>query len=475
MDAQGTLYQQVASRVERLIEGGTLSPGARIPSVRRLSRQLSVSISTVLEAYRLLEDRRLIEARPQSGYYVRAAQKPAPRPRKTVGIAEPIDLERVDLGLALLEESNRRDVLPFGAAIPHSEFLPVARLNRILARVVREDPATSQSYDSLEGNLRLRVQIARRLMEAGCSLMPDDIVTTSGASEAMQLALRAVTRPGDCVAIESPCYYGLLHTLESLHLLALEVGTDPDEGMCLDELEAALRRKRVRAVVAMPNFGNPLGHCMPDSRKQQLVELCSRFGTPLIEDDLYGELAHDGDRPRALRAFDPDGDTVLLISSFSKTLAPGYRVGWIVPGRHMQPVRRLKFSTSIATATPPQMAIASFLESGGFERYLRSLRRSYKDLSERFRLAIGEHFPAGTRVSQPRGGHVLWIELPRGVDSVRLHHEALAQGISVAPGTLFSGTDRYRNFVRVNCAIPWSDRVELGLRDLGRLAGVQLA
>jgi DNA-binding transcriptional MocR family regulator len=467
-----TLYEQVAARVQHLIDGGTLRPGARIPSVRKLSRQFSISISTVLEAYRLLEARRLIEARPQSGYYVRVRRKAPPLPHKSQSVDEPVSLKIIDLRLRLVEEANRPDVLPLGAAIPSSEFLPSAKLNRFLLRAVRDEPERSQAYDSLQGLEQLRVQIARRALEADCALTPSEIVTTNGATEAIQLALRAVTRPGDTVAIESPTYCGLLHTIESLHLRSLELATDPNEGMCLVELEQALDQKRIRAVVLIPNFGNPLGHCMPDAAKRDIVALCARHAVPIIEDDLYGELSFEQTRPRALRAFDDDGG-VLLCSSFSKTLAPGYRVGWIAPGRYMTEIKRLKFSSSMAASTPTQMAVAGFLESGGFDRHLRSLRRAYADLVARFSDAIAELFPEGTRVSRPRGGHILWVELPGDVDSLRLHAEALQRGISIAPGPLFSTTDRYRNFIRLTVGVPWGERVERGLEDLAALVRAQ--
>lgn len=470
---RSTLYETVATRVENLIRGGTLQPGARIPSVRRLSRQLSVSVSTVLEAYRLLEDRRLIEAKPQSGYYVRPQRETPPIPRKTRCARAPVSPQITDLRLQLLEEANRPDLLPLGAAIPSADLLPTARLNRFLLRAVRENPEQSQAYDSLEGLESLRRQIARRALEADCDLTPGDIVTTNGATEALQLALRAVTKPGDTVAIESPTYYGLLHGLESLHLQAWELSTCSQDGIVLDDLERALRGGKIQALVVVANFGNPLGHCMPDENKRATVELCSKYNVPIVEDDLYGELSFDDARPRALRAFDTEGN-VLLCSSFSKTLAPGYRVGWIAPGRYLTQVKRLKFSNSIAASTPTQMAMAAFLESGGFDRYLRGLRRTYRDLMERFALWIGETFPEGTRVSRPKGGHVLWVEMPEAVDSMRLHQDGLERGLSIAPGPLFSPTERYRNFTRLNCGVPWSPRVEQGLEELGKLVTAQL-
>ncbi|MCA9726274.1 MAG: PLP-dependent aminotransferase family protein [Candidatus Eisenbacteria bacterium] len=463
-----TLYQQVAGRIRSLIDGGTLRPGDRVPSVRRLSSQMSISISTVLEAYRVLEDERYIEARPQSGYYVRTPATIPPVPTKTRSDRVPLEPGADDLVVRVISDSQKPGIVPLGAAIPSAEYFPTVRLNRILARVVRDDPGTSQSYDSIAGHQGLRVQIARRLVEAGLSVTPDDIITSAGAQEAVLLCLRAVTKPGDTVAVETPTYFGLLEAIRSLHLRVLEIGTDADEGVCLEDLSEAIVRKRVAACVFVPNFGNPLGHKMPDDRKAELVSLLARHDVPLIEDDIYADLAFEGDRPVAAKSFDR-ADNVLLCSSFSKTLAPGYRVGWVVPGKYRPLVERLKFSTSVATATPTQMAVASYLESGGFDRHLRRLRRLYRDQVARVACTVGETFPEGTRVSRPLGGHILWVEMPQEIDSLEVYGRALEEGISVAPGPLFSAADKYRNFLRLNCALPWSDETEDAIARLGRL------
>ncbi len=468
----GPLYQAVAGRIEALVEGGAFGPGDRVPSVRKLSRQLSVSVSTVLEAYRLLEDRYLIEARPQSGYYVRRVGKLPELPAPTPSSRRPASMEVDDLAhlvCGLAGDELPRDIVRLGAAIPSPEFLPTARLNRFLARAVRANPSMSQSYDSLSGVRELRNMIARRMLEAGCSVRPSDVVTTAGATAAIQLCLRAVTSPGDTVAVESPTFYGLLEALDALHLKAIEVATCPTRGVDLDELKRIIARRRVAACVFVPTHGNPLGHDMAAETKRDLVRLLARAGVPLVEDDAYGELTFESKRSPAAKSFDESGN-VLYCSSFSKTLAPGFRVGWSVPGRHLERVKRLKFSSFVATPTCTQMAIAAFLDHGGFDRHLRSLRRTYSDLVARMIRAVGEHFPGGTRATRPAGGHVLWVELPAGVDSVALGERATRAGVGIIPGPVFSPTRRYRNFIRLNCALPWSDRVEHAVRTLGRLA-----
>jgi len=469
------LYLAVADHVEALIGEGTLIPGTRIPSLRQLSQQLSVSVTTVMEAYRVLEDRGVIEVRPQSGHYVRLDPRSSPpEPSRTATCQNPVPINAIEVIERLVDEASQPGLAgPFGAALPHADLLPTHRINTLLMRAARRDPVGSQAYDSLPGRLELRREIARRALDAGCGLSPDDIVITTGATEAIALALRAVTQPGDTVAIESPTYHGILQMLESLHLRALEIATCPQDGICIPCLEKAAEKGPIAACLVVPSFGNPLGHSMPDEDRRELLRVCSDAGIVLIEDDTYGDLPFADRRPPAIKSFD-EGDEAILLSSFSKTLAPGYRIGWMAPGRHRQEVLRQKLCSSIATATPTQMAIADYLASGGFDRHLRKLRRTLKDLVRRMIRSIGTYFPEGTRVTRPDGGYVLWVEMPESVDAFRLYGDALQEGISVIPGPILSATNRYPNCLRMTCATPWSDEIEGAVRRLGELAGQQV-
>jgi DNA-binding transcriptional MocR family regulator len=470
MISQELLYRRVAQRVEGMIQGGTLRAGDRIPSVRGLSQKFSVSVSTVLGAYGMLENRGLIEARPQSGYYVRPIQSPLPEVAQTESCETSNEVDLMDLVLQVVGDLHFDDrAVAFGAASPSPEFLPTGKLNRFMSGALRAQPYRGASYDSVKGYHALRVQIAKRMLGAGCSLTPEDIITTAGTQQAIVMALQAVTQPGDTVIVETPTYFGLLKALEALHLKALEIGTHPREGICLDELERAIEQEKISACVWVPNFGNPLGHKMPEDKLKRAVHFLNSKKIPLIEDDIYGELGFAEERPKAAKSFDRTGN-VILCSSFSKTLAPGYRVGWIVPGKFRKRIEQLKYTSTVATSTPTQMAVASFLENGGFDRHLRRLRRTYQDLVSRMSQAIAENFPEGTRVSRPEGGHVLWVELPPNIDSIAYYKLALKKGVSVAPGPIFSATRRYSNFIRLNCAISWSNKVEKAIRTLGKLA-----
>lgn len=468
-----SLYEQVADRIHRLIVEGTLQVGDRLPSVRKLHEQWSVSISTVLEAYRLLEDRGLIAARPQSGYYVKQTMLQAPsEPQQST---PPKKAHHVDnsLGFRVICTIQDPRTIKLGAAVPSMELLPTAALNRLTGQILRQNQITAHAYDVPPGCEPLRHEVARRLMDAGCSVTPDEIVTTNGTFESVFLSLRAVTQPGDTVVIESPTYYGLLEALEILHLKALELPTHPRDGLCLSDLEAVLQKKKIAACALVSNFSNPLGTCMSDERKKKLVELLAQYEVPLIEDDIYGDLYFEGTRPKALKAFDRHG-LVLYCSSCSKTLSPGLRVGWAVAGRYQAKVEQLKWVINQTTAIVPQLTVAAFLSNGGYDRHLRQLRRAYQSQTLRMTQAICDYFPAETRVTRPSGGHVLWVELPEVFDSLVLYKEALQHHVSIAPGQIFSPSGSYRNCFRLNCGLPWSDEIEQAVQTLGQLIQQQL-
>ena len=470
---EDSLYKQVALRISELIEHGTLRPGERVPSVRRCSEQQNVSIATVMQAYRLLESRGILEARPQSGYYVRAQRWSAPpEPAMSTPAPRVVNVRVAELVMQVVKAGRDPRLVRLGATLPSPELFPIAELNRTMASVGRRKPVAANSYDPPPGNSALRVQVARRAMEAGCTLSPDDIITTVGATEALNLCLRAVAKPGDVIAIESPTFFGILQIIESLGMRVCEIPTYPREGICLDELEERLKSCRVKACVFTPNFSNPLGSCMPDEKKKKLVKILSAREIPLIEDDIYGNLCFEGTRPKVSKSFDEEG-WVMLCDSFTKTLAPGYRVGWVAPGRFRQKVEFLKFVSTSATASLPQMAIAEFLQNGGYDHHLRKIRRFYAEQLQRMTEAVSRYFPEGTKVTRPRGGMCLWTELPPWVDALAVYSQAITAGISIAPGPLFSAKQKFSNFIRLNCGNPWSTTIETAMERLGAIIHAQ--
>ena len=467
----GFLYEHLADELGQAIDRGALRAGDRLPSVRRLAQERSVSVATVLEAYLRLENAGLIEERPKSGHFVRPRALLTADPRTPRTCITPSKVTVSDAYTKILSAMRDPELLPLGCATVDPSYLPIAALNRIINQITREISTVGARYEGAPGLLTLRRQIARRAAELGVAITEHDLCTTVGATEGLSLALRAVAKPGDVIAVESPAYFGVLQAIESLGMRALEIPAHPRTGFDVSAFEETLRAQSVQALVITPTASNPLGTVMPDDERERLVKLTRRHDIPVIEDDVYGELVWDGSHPRPLRSFSgPSEDNhVLLVSSVSKTLAPGYRVGWIAGGRWHDRVVRLKYGQSLACPTLPGMAVAEFLSSGGYDRHLRRLRSALAGNVERYREAIALQFPDGTRVSSPRGGFVLWVELPAGVDALALHEAALRKRIVVAPGPLFSARQRFANFIRISAGTPWSDRVADGIRTLARL------
>jgi DNA-binding transcriptional MocR family regulator len=463
------LYARIAAGLSEQVKRGALQPGDRAPSLRRLSRQHRVSLSTAIQAYRSLEREGRLEARPKSGFFIRTP--PAERIPEPAGDSRPARREK-PLAQAVFDGMvsaiNDPAFVPFGAGCVGPELFPNRQLGRIARRVIRRIPDVAARYVLPPGVEALRRQISRRAPDLGCRFAPDEILITNGAQEGLQIALHAVAEPGQAVAVESPTYFGAIDAARSRGLDVVEVPTHPRLGMDLDALARVLARRRIAAVLSMPNGHNPLGFVLPDLAKRALVELTARHGVPLIEDDIYGDLALAGPRPRAAKSFDREG-LVILCGSFSKVLSPGLRVGWMAAGRFHGRAQRIKLTLNLAGPSLSQHVVAEFLAEGGYDRHVTRLRARLRDQMERARQAVARCFPEGTRVSRPSGGHMLWVELPFRTDAVAVFHDALAQRISVLPGPIFSPGRRFRNFLRLNAGHAWTETHERGLQRLGRI------
>jgi DNA-binding transcriptional MocR family regulator len=465
------LYLEVAERIETLIEKKSLKVGDKLLSTRALSKEQGISLSTAFQAYYHLESKGLIEARPQSGYYVKFS------PQHTLEIptcCDPVD-EAVPVSVDEMISSVYYDlrsekILSLNLGAPHPSLLPTAKLNKSVMHVLRSSKDSCLGYEHIQGNETLRKQIARLSFNWGGTLSDDDIVVTAGCMEALSLCLKAVTQPGDAVATESPTFYGILQAMQSLGLKVVEIPTDPTNGIDLNYLEGAIQKFDIKACLFVPNFSNPTGSCMPDEKKKHLVDMLAKREIPLIEDDIYGEMFFGKIRPKTCKSFDKKG-LVLQCASFSKTLAPGYRIGWAVPGRFKEKVISLKRMTSIATNTLAQGAIAHFLQNGRYELHLRHLRKALHTNSLRYIQTISDSFPDDTKVTRPSGGFALWLEMNKRIDTYKLHKKALKHNVGIAPGQIFSNLgQQFQNHFRISFGLPWGGNVEEGLRTLGDLA-----
>ena len=463
------LYQRIAQRLAEDIRCGVYLPGERVPSVRKLSQQLKVSHATVLQAYANLEDQGMIRARPQSGFYVHHTPAlTAPTP-DIARVERPALVTRSSIINQVLSESRRDGLVPFGAAVPHVDYLPVRALHQQLAKVTRFQSPRAFSYMFSPGYEPLRRQVAIRMRDAGVVVGPDEVVITHGCVDALQMSLRVLTRPGDLIAAESPSYYGLLQLADLLGLKVIEIPCDPDTGLSLEALQLAASQWPIKALVLTARLSNPLGGSMPDVRQKQLLTLAAQFDIKIVEDDIYGELMFESGPIRSLKSNDQDG-RVIYCSSFSKTLSPGVRIGWIVPGRYREEIQRLQTFSTHSACSVTQMGVAAYLENGGYDRHLRFIRQEYRKNLSAFQLAVQRYFPEGTQMTRPTGGFILWVSLPARINSKDLHTLALQQGISIAPGLIFSNTEQFNHCVRLNCGLPWAQGTERALQTLGTLA-----
>jgi len=461
-------YQQLTDEIQQQIEAGIWLPGTKLPSLRQQVAQHGLSLMTVMHAYEVLESQGWIVSRPQSGYYV------APRALQTapaqVALSEQVDIN--DFVFDVLQAIRDPGIVPFGSAFPDPELFPQRQLMRSLTNVSHQLTPLDALNNLPPGNAALRQMLAQRYARQGITLSPDEIVITNGALEALNLSLQALTEPGDYVVIEQPTFYGALQAIERLKLKALAVPSDAQQGIDMQQLEETLQRWPVKACWLMTTLQNPLGVTLSPARKAQLVALLARYQVPLIEDDVYAELWTGDEPPHPAKYWDRGGD-VLHCGSFSKCLVAGFRVGWVAAGQHAQRIQRLQLMSTLSTSAPMQLALADFLATRRYDSHLKKLRQTLARRKEWVRQALRRVLPDGASVSESPGGFFLWVTLPRGYDTTQLYQQALQQGISIAPGRLFSAGEEFTHCFRINAAWPWDTRAEAAVETLGRLIAEQ--
>jgi len=463
------LYLQVADGLEKMIAGEVLRIGDKLPSVRLLSEEYGISMGTAFQAYYHLEGRGLIESRPKSGYYVRfnhqhARQLPD-QVKPDIGSHE---VSVKDMITSIYGDIVASDAINFAIAVPDPSLIPSAKINKSVVYALRNTKGHCINYEHSQGNTELRQQIAKLSFNWGGKVKPDEVIITSGCLEAVMMCLKAVTGHGDTVAVECPTYFGIYQTIENLGLKVVEIPSDPTEGLDLVALQKAIKKNPIKACVVVPNFNNPLGTCMSDENKKKLVDIITQNNIPLIEDDIYGELFFGKSRPKACKYFDNKG-MVMYCSSLSKSLAPGYRIGWTIPGKHFESVKQIKRIQNISSPSLTQAAMAHFLKNGRYEYHLKKFRKALHSPSLRLNQSNIPYFPADTKISRPAGGFTFWIELNEKVDSFKLRTEAMKHKISIVPGKIFSASIDYSNYIRISFGKPWSDDVDYGLMMLGKL------
>jgi DNA-binding transcriptional MocR family regulator len=463
-------YRYLADEIEQKILNGIYKPGERLPSIRKLHKQSNLSISTIYHAYMELETMGLVEARPKSGYFVNPVALEKLKIPEFQKMSHPPTKVRLSAMInSVISAISNPSFLPLGSTVTDSALLPFRHFSRILKDLSHKELQGMISYSLSEGFPELRRQIALRTVGVMEGIVPEDIIVTNGCMEAVALSLLATTQPGDTVVIETPTNFGFLQLLHELGLLVMEIPTDPQHGVDIEELEKVLCRNNIKACLFIPNFHNPLGACMPDANKQRLVELLDRFETPVIEDDISSELYFGRHHPMPLKAFDKN-DRVITCSSFSKTMAPGLRIGWVIPGRRYQEkIQNLKAAVSVTSSTLDQYLVSEYLASGAYARHLRTLRNSLKKQVVLSAFSIQKHFPPETRLAVPCGGTLLWVQLPEDVDGLEIYRQALDHHIAIIPGVVCSNSRQFKNFIQISCGSPFTEEIEKGIESLGKL------
>ncbi|SEM65273.1 DNA-binding transcriptional regulator, MocR family, contains an aminotransferase domain [Mucilaginibacter gossypiicola] len=460
-------YEQVASKIEETIKMLDLQPGDKVPSVRQVSRELKVSLNTVFQAYAILEAKGLIFSKPKSGYVVNVPPRTLNAPHLKQNAALPAVVEITGMAAAMMKNAKENGIVNFSILAPVNEHLPVIKLNKYVTAALSETRNENYQYPLVDGHPRLLKQIARRAFEWPNSIDQQHILVTNGCMEAINLCLDAIAKPGDIVAVESPTYHGILQSLEQRGLKALEIGIDTQTGLRLDNLRAAIANNNISVCIFMPTCHNPTGCAMPQSNKIELVNLLGEHNIPLIEDDALGELNYHGNNLPA-KAYDTY-DNVLYCSSFSKTLAPGFRVGWVSAGKYHHELEKLKFGSNISTNGVLQDAIGRFLESGQYDKHIRKMRLSLQSQMVKYVGTISGYFPKETRLSIPQGGLSVWIELPITTDAFALQKAALAKGIGICPGHIFSASNIYHQCIRINYCPLWNNKIDNAIKTIASL------
>jgi DNA-binding transcriptional MocR family regulator/DNA-binding transcriptional LysR family regulator len=466
----GFQYVRLANEIEQQILSGKYGAGEKLPSLRKLHASTGRSISTVYQAYSELENRGVVEVREKSGFYARPLlSNILPLPSKGKKQIKPHKVTINVLSGMHQRTLNNSEMIPFGAANPAAELLPGKQLAAAVRKVASEYQNSGRlAYGFPSGEPELQKEIVRRSLGLQEKSGEEEIVVTHGCMSAIDLCLRSVAHPGDIVLLESPTFLCYLQLIEDLNMQALEVPADPEKGLNINALQQILDEHDVRTALLNSTFHNPLGFEMERQAKEQLVKLFAERGIPIIEDDIYGELYFGGTRPTPLKAFDQQGG-VLYCSSFSKSMAPDLRVGWTMPGRFREKVKRLKFNATISSSQLNQLVVAEFIRNGGYDRHLRKMRNSLKKQASEMAHAVARYFPQATKISAPKGGLCLWVELPESVDSLQLCRLAEKKNISIVPGALCSGMGQYDHCIRLNFANPWNERIEKGIRVLAEL------
>jgi GntR family transcriptional regulator/MocR family aminotransferase len=467
------LYAQIEQHLRQGILGGSLAPETRLPASRQLARDLGVNRITVESAYAALEADGLVYSRVGSGTYVLA---PAALPRVTKQANWPPwqqNLPERSLGArAAVEEmrlaAGQTDHISFAGGISDSHLFPAEDFRKVLQAVMRRDGIEALDYGDRRGYGPLRETIAHILASQGLQTRPENILITAGSQQALALVSQLLLEPGDTILVESPTYGGALDLFRALNFKIISAPVD-SQGMQVERLEKQLQQYHPKLIYTIPNFHNPTGTCLSSARRQQLIVLSERYNVPILEDDFVGDLRYEGRAQPALKALDPAGQ-VIHVSTFSKMLMPGLRVGFLVAdGPVYDGLVKFKRVNDLATSSLIQRALHDYVTVGRYQAHLRRSSQIFRKRRDAMLTAIRRHLPAEVQVETPQGGLFLWLKLPEDLSADGLLPIAIREGVDFMPGSgFFLNPDDGKPWLRLNFVVQDVQKIEAGIGRLGQ-------
>lgn len=463
------IYISFANKIAKMIEDRIYKSGDKLPSIRSLHKKKELSIGTILQSFNYLIDKGLVVSKEKSGYFVNDNLGKNLALPKALPVSLVQSSVKVDGLIQKLPADNKnKNFVSFANAFPDNRLLPFNSIKRAIQQTSRDITGSYLTLEDRKGNKKLRTEIAKRSLIWKATTHFEEIIITNGTTEAIMCSLKAITQPGDTVLVQNPCFHGVLQILECLELKIATVPSHPEEGISIEDVKEICGKVSVKACVFVSNFNNPDGASINTETKKELAAFASTFQIPIIEDDIYGELFLTGKRPDTIKTYDKDG-WVLYCSSFTKTLMPGFRIGWCAAGRFIEQVARIKSMQNHSCSTFDQLVILQLLNSGIFERHLQKFRLElHKNLNQTIDF-IEHYFPDGTKITRPKGGVMIWIELPEYINATDFLDTAFEQDISYAPGEIFSSKGDYQNYIRISYCSLWEQKTEKALMKLGKL------
>jgi DNA-binding transcriptional MocR family regulator len=473
------VYRQIVDGVRAAALAGTLPSAHRLPATRDLARVLGVNRNTVVAAYETLAEEGWVTSRTGKGTFLVARPGMAPQPTPPDGAGEKGTwFNAFSLAAEGATQGGLQTIysmvtepaggISFVGSYPAGELIPVEAFRRSLARTLDSHGPESLAYGPTAGHTPLRATIAASMRERGMPATAEDILITNGAQQALELVFRAFVDRGDAVAIEEPSYTGAFSILGALGARVIGIPAD-DEGLRPDLLAIALERHRPRLLYMQPTFQNPTTRVTSESRRRELLAITSRYRCPIVEDDWAGDLRFEGEDVPTLHALD-GGQHVIYLSTFSKKLMPGLRLGWLsAPLPVLTRLVELKRLQDCGSSPLLQIALDDFLRDGGLERHLERVRPAYRARRDAMLAALERHFPDDARWQRPLGGLFVWVHLPAAVDGDELFVSAKQRGVLYSRGELFHSDGAGKSALRLTYSAASEEQIREGVAILGEL------